>query len=59
MLLAFCVDMVVYFKSHRIDIDPESHTAPEPNRIAQQDHGNENLLEMRKLSLNGNTREDA
>lgn len=57
MMLAFCVDMVVYFKSHRIDIDPESHS--EATRNKTQDHGNENLLELRKLSHNGASREEA
>lgn len=58
MMLAFCVDMVVYFKSHRIDIDPESHTVDTTGNAAN-DHGNENLLEMRKLSHNGAIREEA
>lgn len=53
MLLAFLMDMVVYFKSHRIDIDPESHTANETNGNSMKDHGEENLLKLRKMSQDG------
>lgn len=49
MLLAFVMDIVVYFKSHRIDIDPESHTS----NGATKDHGEENLLKLRKMSHDG------
>jgi hypothetical protein len=47
MLLAFVMDMIVYFKSHRIDIDPESHTV---NENVTKDYGEENLLKLRKMS---------
>lgn len=50
MLLAFVMDIVVFFKSHRIDIDPESHTADEANGSSAKDYGNENLLKLRKMS---------
>jgi hypothetical protein len=50
MLLAFVMDIIVYFKSHRIDIDPESHTA---NDNAPKDYGEENLLKLRKMSRDG------
>lgn len=47
------MDMVVYFKSHRIDIDPESHTTNETNGSQTKDHGEENLLKLRKMSQDG------
>lgn len=47
MLLAFVMDIVVYFKSHRIDIDPESHTA---NEVDTKNYGEDNLLKLRKMS---------
>ena len=47
MLLAFVMDIVVYFKSHRIDIDPESHTA---NEVETKKYGEDNLLKLRKMS---------
>lgn len=50
MLLAFVMDIVVYFKSHRIDIDPESHTANDVNGSSTKDYGEENLLKLRKMS---------
>lgn len=50
MLLAFVMDIVVYFKSHRIDIDPESHTANETNGSSTKDYVEENLLKLRKMS---------
>lgn len=50
MMLAFVMDMVVFFKSHRIDIDPESHTA---NENTTKDYGEENLLKLRKMSQDG------
>lgn len=49
MLLAFVMDIVVYFKSHRIDIDPESHTVNEVNGGSTKDYGEENLLKLRSL----------
>lgn len=48
MLLAFVMDLIVFFKSYRIDIDPESHTAMEKN--PQNDFVDENLLKLRKMS---------
>lgn len=48
MLLAFVMDLIVYFKSYRIDIDPESHTAIEMQK--QNDLVDENLLKLRKMS---------
>lgn len=53
MLLAFFMDIVVFFKSHRIDIDPESHTANESNGSPKRDYGGENLLKLRKISHEG------
>lgn len=50
MLLAFVMDIVVYFKSHRIDIDPESHTANDTIGSSTKDYGDENLLKLRKIS---------
>lgn len=50
MLLAFVMDIVVFFKSHRIDIDPESHAA---NETSTKDYGEENLLKLRKMSQDG------
>jgi len=53
MLLAFVMDMIVFFKSHRIDIDPEG-TEPEADtsnkEIPSEDQGEENLLRLRKLT---------
>jgi hypothetical protein len=46
MLLAFVMDIIVYFKSHRIDIDPEAHTANETTPRENE----ENLLKLRKMS---------
>lgn len=53
MLLAFVMDLVVFFKSHRIDIDPESHTANDTNGSSAKDYGEENLLKLRKMSQDG------
>lgn len=53
MLLAFVMDIVVFFKSHRIDIDPESHIAKETNGDPTKDYGEENLLKLRKMSQDG------
>ena len=47
MLLAFLMDIVVYLKSHRIDIDPESHSKHEEVNCV---NGEENLLKLRKMS---------
>lgn len=51
MLIAFVMDIVVYLKSHRIDIDPEGNASGEQrgDEIPQEDHGAENLLKLRKL----------
>ncbi|CAG9805493.1 unnamed protein product [Chironomus riparius] len=49
MLLAFVMDMIVFFKSHRIDIDPEG-TEPEADTSNEiQSEGEENLR-LRKLT---------
>jgi hypothetical protein len=53
MLLAFVMDIVVYFKSHRIDIDPESHVANDTNGSSTKDYGEENLLKLPKTSQDG------
>lgn len=51
MLLAFVMDIIVYLKSHRIDIDPEgSHGGIEIKEIPHEDQGDENLLKLRKHS---------
>ena len=50
MLLAFVMDMIVYFKSHRIDIDPEAHSSADIQKSTQNDYVDENLLKMRKMS---------
>lgn len=50
MLLAFVMDLIVYFKSYRIDIDPESHTAMDMQKLPQNDFVDENLLKLRKMS---------
>lgn len=47
MLLAFVMDIIVYFKSHRIDIDPEAHTS---NESTPRENVEENLLRLRKMS---------
>lgn len=47
------MDIVVFFKSHRIDIDPESHVANEANGSSTKDYGEENLLKLRKMSQDG------
>lgn len=44
------MDIVVFCKSHRIDIDPESHTANEVNATSAKDCGEEYLLRLRKMS---------
>ena len=49
MLFAFVMDIVVFFKSHRIDIDPQSHIANDTNE-ASTNLGEENLLNLRKMS---------
>lgn len=48
MLLAFVMDLIVYFKSYRIDIDPESHT--DIQKSSQNDFVDQNLLKLRKMS---------
>lgn len=53
MLLAFIMDMIVYFKSHRIDIDPENAGIDNIKEIPNDDHGDENLLKLRKLTHEG------
>jgi hypothetical protein len=53
MLLAFVMDIVVYFKSHRIDIDPGSHVANDANCSSTKDYGEENLLKLQKPSQDG------
>lgn len=52
MLLAFVMDMVVFFKSHRIDIDPEGNDADvETNKeLPAEYQGEQDLLKLRKLS---------
>ena len=53
MMLAFVMDMIVFFKSHRIDIDPEGNEpeADTPNREHQnEDPGEENLIRLNKLT---------
>ena len=50
MMLAFVMDIIVYLKSHRIDIDPESHGV---NENTTKDFGEENLLKLRKMSEDG------
>jgi hypothetical protein len=47
------MDIVVFCKSHRIDIDPESHVANETNGSSTKDYGEENLLKLRKMSREG------
>ncbi|KAG5682319.1 hypothetical protein PVAND_011678 [Polypedilum vanderplanki] len=49
MLVAFVMDIIVYLKSHRIDIDPEGNEAVEKKETSH-DEGDENLLKLRKLS---------
>lgn len=50
MLLAFVMDLVVFFKSHRIDIDPEGNDGdPETNK-EHPEQGEQDLLKLRKLS---------
>lgn len=46
MLLAFLMDVIVFFKSHRIDIDPENHeeAVEEKKEAIRVDHGDDNLL---------------
>lgn len=44
MLLAFIMDVIVYFKSHRIDIDGDGGN--EAKEIPLEDKGAENLLKM-------------
>jgi hypothetical protein len=53
MLLAFVMDIVVFCKAHRIDIDPESHAANDGNASSAKDCGEENLLKLRKMSQDG------
>lgn len=53
MLLAFVMDIVVFFKSHRIDIDPESHSSNKAKGSSSNDYGDENLLKLRKMSQDG------
>jgi hypothetical protein len=50
MLLAFVMDIIVYLKSHRIDIDPEGNAGMEIKELPHEDQGDENLLKLRKLS---------
>lgn len=50
MLLAFVMDIIVFFKSHRIDIDPGSHTAVDMQKTSQNEYVDENLLKLRKIS---------
>lgn len=51
MLLAFVMDIIVFLKSHRIDIDPEGNEADvETKELPNEDHGKEDLLKLRKLS---------
>ncbi|XP_070494432.1 solute carrier organic anion transporter family member 74D [Chironomus tepperi] len=53
MLIAFVMDMIVFFKSHRIDIDPEGNE-PEADtsnkELQNEDQGEEDLLRLRKLT---------
>jgi hypothetical protein len=47
MLLAFVMDIIVYLKSHRIDIDPENAVGAGGNNLEQ--NTDENLLKLRKI----------
>jgi len=54
MFLAFIMDIYVYLKSHRIDIDPEANViADAVNSTQEIDQGAENLLNLRKMSVDG------
>lgn len=48
MLLAFVMDIIVFCKSHRIDIDPGSHTANEAKAL-DSDYVDENLLHLQSV----------
>lgn len=52
MLIAFVMDMIVFFKSHRIDIDPEGNEpeADTSNKELQNEDQDGESLRLRKIT---------